>query len=198
MTAEEKQKLKKLWVLLAAYYQRELLDEVVLMYTHDLEDLNFEDVRRAMNKLRSEKNRRTMPMPADVRAVLLPQIDPKNEAVELANGILGALVRHGYTWIDGYFSADGTYWEAMVEGKSQPFKNFDDAVAAELGPFATKVIKLMGGWLALHDEWAALKDHGTLRAQLRDLAQSVIEKESGVHRSEQLEHAPKLQIAKDE
>lgn len=180
MTDQEKLKgeymaaLQKIVVENLTFYDAPVSEVKVRMHAAELAGLNLDDLRAAYDRFRKEKGRRQMPMPADVRALLFPQLDPREEATELAGKVLGALARHGWNWPDGYLSTYGTFWEAMVDGKTKSALSFDAAVALELGPFGGNVIRLMGGWAALHDEWAAVSDHGTLRAQIRDTAQSVI------------------------
>lgn len=184
MTFEEKQKLKRLWTLTAAYYQRELLDPVLVMYVNDLSDLPFDKVAAAFDGLRSQKGRRTMPMPSDVRDFIAPQADTRDEATELAGKLLGAIARHGWTWPDGFSSAlAGQFWETMVGAETRLTFSFEQAVLLELGPFGMPVIRLMGGWQALHEEWAAGSEHGVLRAQIRDVAQGLISKTTPAERA---------------
>lgn len=140
--------LKKLLIVTAAYYRQELPDAVLLMHIKDLEDLPFDKVAEALQRLRYEPNRRQCPMPADVRA----HIDPGSSDLALANEIAGKIT------------------SCMANcGYTNP-RRAEEAI----GPVGWAVVSLMGGWHHLCTTTLE-RDMRTFYAQCRDQAKGQLE-----------------------
>lgn len=72
MTDQELSKIRKTFVMYAAYYRHQQLpDEVIQMYASDLSDLNYDDVVKAFDKYRKDARNKTCPLPAHIREVVL-------------------------------------------------------------------------------------------------------------------------------
>lgn len=178
MTPQQVQELKKSLSLTAAYFQQQILDPVVVMYAQDLADLEFTDVMRALQEIRREKNRRHMPLPADIREKVNPTVSARSIADDVANRIIGSFRKHGNSWPTGYFTShtpEGRYFEAVTSAGLKTFATFEEAAIAEIGEVGWVVLKRMGGYSAACREWENVEAVTTLRAQIRDLANSVLE-----------------------
>jgi hypothetical protein len=150
MTPEEQERnLKTAYVLMAAYYQHLLTDEVLCMYVQDLADLPYDAVVEAMQRIRREAGRRFCPLPGDIRALVEAKASPAGEANEIAGRILTAMTRYGYT---------------------QPAR-----AEAFIGDIGWSVVQLQGGWRHICNTLLA-DDSRTFFAQCRDVARSLLEK----------------------
>lgn len=96
MNDQEIRELKKGIVLTAAYYGRDLKPEVVAMMADDLKDLEFKKVSEAYRTYRLDEKNRTMPMPAQIRAIVKPSISPESEARAIVDRIKFAISKFGY------------------------------------------------------------------------------------------------------
>lgn len=95
MTQQEKQEIKKAWVLLSAYYQVQLRDEVIAMYAEDVADLPFENIMNAFHDYRKNPKHTRCPIPAQIRAIVSPAEDDDSMAKEAAARIIAAVSKHG-------------------------------------------------------------------------------------------------------
>jgi hypothetical protein len=144
MKVEEKEKLFKEIVIMASLFDRELKTEVAIAYVENLEDLPFHEVIKVVRQ--SIKTFDRFPMVAQIRRMVTPIEDPKDQANEMAGAILDAIRQFGYA-------------------------NFAE-VCVSLGPEATFAIERFGGWNTLcATEIDALP---TVRAQLRDICKTVL------------------------
>ena len=96
MSPSELIELKKGIVYVAAYYGRDLKDGVVAMMAGDLEDLSFVEVSAAYKKYRLDPKNKTMPLPAQIRDIVSPEINPDAEARELLGRVKTAITQFGY------------------------------------------------------------------------------------------------------
>lgn len=98
MTQNERAQLLEYVAALSAYYQRPLSDIVLKMYADDLNDLPLNDILKAYDGYRRDPKNRTMPLPAQIRAILAPEPDTESMSREIVARILEAQDRFGYTW----------------------------------------------------------------------------------------------------
>lgn len=146
MTHQEKLQLRGLWAMYAAYYRQQLPDEVFVMYADDLADLAFEPVKAALEAYRRNPKNRSLPIPADIRATLEPQIDPDSAAREIAARITAAIPKFG--WCNGA--------EARVY----------------IGEVGWQVVCDQGGWTHICQHHGLELNPSSFQAQVRDLARS--------------------------
>lgn len=159
---ERFQQLKVLILSLAEYYREPLTKNQVVMYAQDFLEsgLTFEQISTSIKIYRRDVKNARFPLPAVLIEILKPsQPSAREVGVEVAQRIIRAIKRHGYTWnwADGY----------------RPFLTFKEAFIAEVGDLAWEVVQLEGGWTAICTNEA---EESTLHAQLRDKAASLYNK----------------------
>lgn len=96
MTADEIKELKKGILLTAKYYGRDLPGEVITMMADDLSDLGFSDVLNAYTLYRRDPKNRSMPLPAQIREIIQPVVNPTAQAREIVERIKHAITKFGY------------------------------------------------------------------------------------------------------
>jgi hypothetical protein len=97
MSPEEIKQIKKGIFLTAAYYNRDLNDEVIQMMAEDLADLPFVKVSDAFLKYRRDPKNRTMPLPAQIRGIVEPTVTSDSAARDVVEKIKIAIRDFGYT-----------------------------------------------------------------------------------------------------
>jgi hypothetical protein len=149
MAQDPRSTIQEALVITAAYYNQNIPDRVLVLYTEDLIDLPPAAVVAALVTLRREPGRRFCPLPGDVRRLVAP--DAASD-IALANEIAGristSMSRHGYT-------------------------NPQRAETA-IGPVGWRVVGLMGGWTHIC-QTTTVDDARTFYAQCRDLAKAQLE-----------------------
>jgi len=136
MTHQEKAEVKKLWVILSAYYRQELLDEVILMYTEDVADLPFKMVYEAMHNYRRNPKNRRMPLPSEIREMVEPaHIDDDLIAAEAVARIITAVSKFGNPNSGEAEAYIGSLGWAVVEKQGGWLNICANMQAAEVGIF---------------------------------------------------------------
>jgi hypothetical protein len=146
MSPAETTQLAKLWAMYAAYYRVKLEDHVLRMYADDLSDLDFGTARGALEQYRKNPKNKFMPMPAQVREILDPQVDADAAAKEIASRIMAAIPKFGS-------------WRR-------------DEAFAYIGPIGAEIVGRYGGWQRLCENLGDSLDVGTFQAQARDIARA--------------------------
>lgn len=146
MTQSEILQLRGTLALYAAYYRQQLPDAVVVMYAEDLADLDFATVSAALRAYRANPKNRTMPLPAQIREMLEPQVDPESAAREIAARITAAIPKFG--------------WCNSQEAR------------AYIGEVGWQVVLDQGGWMHICQHHGLEIDPSVFQAQARDLAKS--------------------------
>lgn len=123
MTAEEIKELKKGIAITASYYGRDLLSEAIQFMAEDLSDLPFAKVSEAYLRYRRDPKNRTMPLPAQIRAIVQPTPDPEAEARAILDRIITAVNKFG--WPQG------------------------EQARAFIGELGWRVVQFNGGWTEL-------------------------------------------------
>lgn len=90
MTKNELLELKKRFIELSAYYDKQLTDVALAMYCEDLSDLIYEDVIDAMRIYRRSVKNKTFPLPSQLREIIQPEVSEIDDANEVANRIIAA------------------------------------------------------------------------------------------------------------
>jgi len=168
MTPEEKRRLKVAYAQLSAYYSRPLQDFVLDMYVADLDGLSFAEVMQAIETYRRGPKNRTLPLPSDLRAIVLPRLDPDIESRELASRVLAAVSKFGYA-------------------------NPEEA-RTYVGEIAWHAIKRWGGWKYVCENLGTKLDVTTFQAQTRDLIKATIVKGGSLDESPKLQAAPVMEL----
>lgn len=146
MNAQETTKLSGMLAMYAAYYRQTLPDAVLKMYAGDLSDLDFNRVSEALDAFRKNPKNRSMPLPAQIREMLEPQVDPDSAAREIAAAIQKAIVSAGW-----------------------PNPERARAIIGEVG---WTVIQRLGGWVYVSQGMGPIFDANTFQAQVRELVKS--------------------------
>lgn len=110
------QRLKALIVATAMYYGHQIPDNVLALYVEDLSDLAFASVANAIREVRRDPRTTRFPLPAVIRARLMPSLDPEQEAAIISNQIVEMIARCG------------------------PYQT------PKLDPVAMQIIQMEGGW----------------------------------------------------
>jgi hypothetical protein len=149
VTPQETARLAQSFALYAAYYRVKLDDEVLKMYAEDLSDLELMEVQEAMRLYRKNPKNRHMPLPAQIREMLEPQLDDDALARDAASRIVAAVSKFGWC-------------------------NSSDA-KAYIGELGWRVVDRHGGWLYVCENLGRSLDVGMFQAQARELAKTQIQ-----------------------
>lgn len=144
MTQDEALKLRALWAMYAGYFRQQIADEVLIMYADDLADLNFVDVKNALDSYRKNPKNRMLPMPSQIREVIQPVVDHESAAKEIAARITHAITKYG--WSSG------------------------DKAKEYIGPIGWGIVNKQGGWMHLCENHGLTINPTSFQAQARDLA----------------------------
>lgn len=135
--------LKMLILEDAAFYDAQMTDLKLRAFANALEGIPLGKVAEAMGHYRNEKGRRQMPMPADIKAYLTPQLDDRTQAIEAAARTIAAVTKFG--WAQG-------------------------AAAREyIGELGWSAVERSGGWNYVCVNLGTNLQVGTFQAQLRDI-----------------------------
>lgn len=133
-------------LVLAEYYQKQLTENQVLMYAEDLSILSPEELSSSILSYRKNPKNKDFPIPARLIDIARPQENENDVGNETSSRIFGAIAGCG---------------------------SYNPAGAKEIiGELGWEIVERMGGWHTLCME----SNHdtaGTLRAQMRDFAQSI-------------------------
>lgn len=90
------QKLKEIILITNEYYGKKISDEVLLMYYHDLCDLDPNELCTAFEEYRKNPDNKFAPLPAQIREMIRPQTTQEMEAREAVSRIVESVSRFGY------------------------------------------------------------------------------------------------------
>ncbi len=167
LSFEEKNRLAVVYSATCKSFEKVLDPDVLKLQIDDLSDFDFEQITHALSVYRTDPKNRFWPKASEIRAIINPQPDTKQVAIELAYKIDKAVKKHGYNWASGQQQGGATYYK----GGSNLYHTFKDAVIAELGPLGWHAICARGGWLSVRNS-ANEMDEGIFIAQMRDQIQA--------------------------
>lgn len=167
MTPEEVKQLKKIIVVTAEYYGREMSPEAMQMRASDLAHLNYAEVESAYNEYRRNPKNRTDPLPAQIMEIIDPTITDDGEATEAAARVIAAVSKFGHT-----NTAEAHEW---------------------VGELGWAVVNLLGGWYTVCTTLGVSINSGTAQAQWSKIAKSIMDKS----RAGKLDQKPALPPATD-
>lgn len=180
---DDRQKFAHDLVLTAKFYDKDLPFDVAKMIVDDVCDLDFNSCLNALVLYRRNKENRTWPKSADIRAIVNPKLDSRAFAVELARKIDRAVSKHGWNWSQGVYGGqheDGSHWFYWNDSAGNAYYSFQEAAIAELGDIGWHAICSRGGWSNVTSS-ANDMEEGMFIAQMRDQIQSsILLAESGV------------------
>lgn len=144
MTSTEKEHISKLLPVMAEIAGASFSTAAIIMMVESMDDLDYSSVIQTLtNWQRTEKK---FPHPSDIRAKVMPEMDSKDDAQEVAAAIIDAISRCGYT----------------NPGRAEDL----------IGSLGWEVVGRMGGWKHLC-ETCTHDSENTLRAQIRNFAEVV-------------------------
>lgn len=145
MTHEQKMHLaQNVFPVMAELTGRSFSTHAIIMMVDSLHDLDYDQVIKVLNDW--GKTEKTFPHPSDIRAKVMPGIDDKDNALEVASTVIAAIGRFGYT-----------------NPKSAQIY---------IGPLGWEVVDRMGGWKHMC-ETCTHGNENTLRSQIRTFAETV-------------------------
>lgn len=145
----ELDKIKLIIVALAEFFQTELTDNQVEMYSKALVDIPMDQLESATNLVMKCGSFTKFPLPGQIRELIKPK--PEEEAVEISARIATALSKFGYT-------------------NPERAKEF-------IGSTGWNVVELNGGWQTMCQTVSA-DELPILKAQWRELAKTFIKREA--------------------
>lgn len=148
--SENLQSIKKLLLLLAAYYEKDLEPEVLDMFAKDLQDLDFETVRLSAEIYRKNIKNLKFPLPVQLRSIAENGGTEDDQAAEIAARIIGAVSKYGWT---------------------NP-----ESARVFIGPEGWEVVQISGGWTSLC-QGLTHENKGTQSAQFRNCIKSILGKQ---------------------
>lgn len=140
--------LKEAIILTASYYNHPLSAPVLAMYAEELMELPEAEVIEAYRAYRRDPKNRTNPLPAQIKAIVRPSVDPESAAREIAARITTAIRKFGY--------------DRGIEAREF------------IGEVGWQVVQRQAGWSYLCGVDAPVVDPAIRQAQLRDLALSIL------------------------
>lgn len=138
--------LKEIIILTANYYDKKISPQLLDMYFLDLSDLPEPEVIQAYHDYRRNPKNKTMPLPAQIRDMIEPSIDPESAAREIAARINHAITKYG--------------WSNETEASNY------------IGSEGWSIVERSGGWNYICQNHGITIDPGVFSAQIRELAKS--------------------------
>lgn len=147
MTTTEKAHLCEILPVMAEIAGVSFSTAAIIMMVESMNDLEYSSVIETLtNWQRTEKK---FPHPSDIRAKVMPEIDSKDTAIEVANLIITCVSKYGY--------------------------NNPETARAKMGELAWATVQRMSGWKHLCES-LTIDNEGMIRAQIRAMAEVVSKK----------------------
>ena len=152
--------LKKVIVLTASYYSKDLSRELLELYCADLADLDENSCIEAYNIYRKNPKNRTFPLPSQIREIVNPKQNISDErlAAEIAGRVSGAIVKFGWA-------------------------NPSDAKAF-IGETGWAVVERRGGWSYICQNVGLSINPGVFEAQVRNQVETALKIGDSISKSE--------------
>lgn len=146
MNSEDRKALGRVILATAVYYGRQVSQDVLSMMIDDLSDLPINTVLSAYSAFRRDARNKFFPLPAQIREMITPQVDPESAARELAARITGAIPKFGYA-------------------NSQEAREY-------IGELGWQIIQRQGGWTYICEHHGLRIDPTAFQAQIREQAKA--------------------------
>lgn len=147
MTSTEKENIAKILPVMAEIAGATFSTAAIIMMVESMDDLDYASVIQTLtNWQRTEKK---FPHPSDIRAKVMPEMDNKDDAILVANLIITAVSKYGYT-------------------NPEQARKF-------MGDLAWETVIKMSGWKHIC-ETLTIDNEGIIRAQIRGMAEVVSKK----------------------
>jgi len=177
------QQIKALLIQMAEYYDKQLSEPQLKMYTSDLGRYPAEALSRAFEVYRNDPKNFRFPLPGQLIAILNPKTDDRDDAIDIARRLQEAAATHHSYWDFPKYNGGPAYYESN-KGK---FHTFHEAAVSQVGELGAEVIRRFGGWKRFYESYLET-DRGQFHAQLREMVESTIKRA----RAGSLQTLPKL------
>jgi hypothetical protein len=159
-------KLKKALVLTAAYYSKDLTEQLLELYVEDILSYGIEEERIliAINNYRKDPKNRIFPLPAQLMELFVEKralIEPIDLGRDISIRIVGAVSKYGYT----------------SPGEAKTY----------IGKIGWEIVNRYGGWDYVCKNLGVTLDVGIFQSNVREVARAQCEYQ-GVSSYEQLEY----------
>lgn len=172
MTQDQRNKIGFIWASIARIYGKELEKNTLKIMIDSVEDLQFEKIISSLNNWPKTSKLNRHPFPAELRELIIPEINERSVAIVLARKIDKAIRDHGSMWDQGIMGFNGIFFE----GGGKIFPTWKEAVIEELGQIGWATIVQKGGWLQTRNSANEMDEQGFI-AQTRDQIQANIQLE---------------------
>jgi hypothetical protein len=144
MTQQERIRIGELWMGLAQMYGKEIPRPALSIMLNAVADLDAVKIEKALNDWAMTSKLSRHPLPADIREIIQPTMDPSHEAQECVSLIFESIRQFG--------------WADPLGAKEH------------MGELAWGIVVSHGGWTNLCQNLGTEISESTFRAQARDLA----------------------------
>jgi len=157
-------------IKLAAYYEKDLSDEQILMYSEQLSgSLNIEELKAAIKFYIDDPKNEFFPRPVSkLISIIKSPVSAEDVSQNISSLLMAAEKKYGVHWASG-FMQDG---EIVYQGKDCAFQNWRHAAVSVFGPTGLQVVDRYGGWKEFCVNIYESPD-GVVRAQVKNLATSL-------------------------
>lgn len=150
LTNEQKTEIARIYALTCKAFDKTLDADVLKMQVEDLSDLDFEQIKKALENYRIDEKSTIWPRAGKIRALVNPVMSADAVANEAASLIREAISKFG--WPNG--------------SEARKF----------VGELGWAIVERSGGWSSLCENHGLSINPLTFHAQSRDLAKAIIEK----------------------
>jgi len=152
MNQQERIGIGEMWVAIAQMYGKDLTRQALVLMLDSINDLDPVKVYDVFKQWVNEKKTNSYPLPADIRALVMPSLDPLDKSRLAASRVIEAVNKFGYT---------------------SPFE------AREfIGELGWQAINNFGGWDYVCGNLGHVIDVTTFNAQIRDICVSVLKSQT--------------------
>jgi hypothetical protein len=157
------QRIKEVIVITSLYYGRnDLSPPVLAMMAEDLKAFPADTVIAAYGAYRKNGKNRVFPLPAQIIEIIEGGNSKTNSNI-MVTKLIAAVKRHD------------SNWQHYRQAKFYKHGSFQADFIAELGEEAWHLIEIHGGWSNFCSSYWNAQNESTFRAQIRDLAEGVME-----------------------
>lgn len=131
-------------VQLAAYYEKDLSDEQILMYAKQLSQfLTIGELAQATEAYINNPENEFFPRPVSKLIALIKKpVENRDQAQNVLSLLKNAIHKHGDNWSDGHF----VDYEMVFSGKGTNYRSWAQAAETVVGSLGLAIIQKSGGW----------------------------------------------------
>lgn len=162
--------IKRCLVKLAAYYEKELKEEQIQIYSEQLtQNLNESECGLACRLYINDPKNEFFPRPVSkLIALIKTPVSAEDVGQNLSSKLMEAERRYGIHWTEGFFQ-DG---KMVYQGKAMAFDSWRNAALSVFGQTGLQIVDRYGGWKEFCMNVYESPD-GVVRAQIKNLSISL-------------------------